>query len=125
MSLPVELELVFEAFDRNAQVNRAVLATLDMRDLDTSDGVGGFTIGQHLADIVGFRRDWLARVSPEHAERLEDATDVDAPNWLRAGSIDGLEAAFEAGDDAIREAVLSAVAAGRRYEAAYASHPAS
>ena len=32
MSLPVELELVFEAFDRNAQVNRAVLATLDMRD---------------------------------------------------------------------------------------------
>lgn len=124
MSLPAELEQVLEAFDRNAQVNRAVLATLGMRDLDHGDGVGGFTVGQHLADIVGFRSDWLSRVSPEHAARLDDPTDVDAPNWLRASSIDELQAAFEAGDAAIRDAVLSAVAAGRSFSAAYASHPA-
>ena len=124
MSLPEELELVFEAFDRNAQVNRAILTTLDMGDLDTSDGVGGFTIGQHLADVVGFRRDWLMRVSPEHAERLADATDEHARNWLRAASIDELQDAFTEGDAAVRDAVRSAVEEGRRFEAAYASHPA-
>ena len=124
MSLPKELELIFEAFDRNAQVNREVLATLDMGDLDYGDGVGGFTVGQHLADIVSFRRDWLMRVSPEHAGRLAEATDEHAPNWLRAASIEELQAAFTEGDAAIRDAVLDAVEAGRRFEAAYASHPA-
>jgi len=124
VSVPKELELVFEAFDRNARVNRAVLETLAMGDLDTSDGVGGFTVGQHLADVVGFRREWLMRVSPEHAERLADATDEHAPNWLLASSIDDLQAAFTEGDAAIRDAVLSAVEQGRRFEAAYASHPA-
>lgn len=124
MAMPKELEQVFEAFDRNARVNREVLATLDMRDLDHSDGVGGFTVGQHLADIVGFRRDWLMRVSPEHAQRLADATDEADPHWLRAERIDDLQAAFDQGDAAIRDAVLSAVNEGRRFEAAYASHPA-
>ncbi len=121
--MPKELEQVFEAFDRNARVNRAVLSTLDMRDLDHSDGVGGFTIGQHLADIVGFRRDWLMRVSPEHAQRIADATDEAAPNWLRAERIEDLQAAFDEGDAAIRDAVRTAVNEGRRFEAAYASHP--
>ncbi|MDA0700194.1 MAG: damage-inducible protein DinB [bacterium] len=124
MSLPKELELVYEAFERNARVNRAVLATLDMGDLDYGDGVGGFSIGQHLADIVGFRRDWLSRVSPEHAERLLDITDADAPNRLKAGSIGELQAAFDDGDAAIRDAVLDAVRDGRRFDRAYASHPA-
>ena len=124
MSVPQDLALLFEAFDRNARVNRAVLATLHARDLDTSDGVGGFSIGQHLADVVGFRRGWLSRVSPEHAERLADVTDGDAPNWLRVGTIAELQAAFDNGDAAIRDAVLDAVRDGRRFERAYASHPA-
>jgi uncharacterized damage-inducible protein DinB len=122
--MPQELVLVFEAFDRNARVNRETLATLNMSDLDDGDGVGGFTIGQHLADIVGFRRDWLTRVSPEHADRLTDVTDADAPNWLKAERIADLQAAFDEGDAAIRDAVLSAVLEGRRFEGAYASHPA-
>jgi uncharacterized damage-inducible protein DinB len=124
VSIPPELELVFEAFDRNARVNRATLATLSMRDLDHDDGMGGFSVGQHLADIVGFRRDWLSRVSPEHAQRLADPTDAGAPHWLRATTIEELQTAFDDGDAAIRDAVLDAVRTGRRFEGAYASHPA-
>ena len=124
MTLPQELTLVFEAFERNARVNRAVLATLDMPNLNVDDGMGGFSIGQHLADIVSFRRSWLSAVAPEHAERLPDPIDMSAPTWLAASSIAELQSSFDAGDAAVRDAVLSAVAAGRRFEVAYASHPA-
>ena len=115
MSVPAELQLIFEAFDRNARVTRALLATLSMEDLDHSDGVGGYSVGQHLADIVDFRPGWLSRVSPAHAETVPDVTG-DTPNWLTIGSIAELQAAFDAGDEAIKEAVLDAVreAASRR-----------
>lgn len=122
--LPQELALVVEAFDRNARVNRAVLATLDMALLDVEDGVGGFSIGQHLADVVSFRRSWLSKVAPEYAQRVPDPIDMHAPTWLAATSIAELQASFDAGDAAVREAVVDAVAAGRRFEAAYVSHPA-
>jgi uncharacterized damage-inducible protein DinB len=124
VTMPQELALIFEAFDRNARVNRAVLATLDMPTLDHHDGVGGFNIGQHLADIVSFRADWLRRVAPEYAGPIPDAIDESAPTWLKAKSIQDLEQAFDAGDAAVRDAVLDAVRAGRRFEGAYESHPA-
>ena len=124
MKLPRELTLILEAFERNARVNRAVLATLEMPMLDHVDGMGGFSIGQHLADIVSFRRSWLNTVSPEHAERVPDPIDMNAPTWLAAASIAELQAAFDAGDTAVRDAVLEAVTEGRRFGGAYASHPA-
>jgi uncharacterized damage-inducible protein DinB len=122
--LPEEIRLVVEAFDRNADVNRAVLATLDMSVLGYGDGMGGYTIGQHLADVVSFRREKLEAVSPEHAERVPDVIDGDAPNWLAVTSIDELQAAFDAGDGAMRDAVVAATVAGRRFEGLYESHPA-
>jgi len=124
MALPEELWLVFEAFDRNAEVNRATLATLDMQALNHGDGVGGYSVGQHLADIVSFRREKIETVAPAYAERIPDVTDVNAPTWLGVASIDELRAAFDAGDAAMRDAVQEAVEAGRRFEALYASHPA-
>jgi uncharacterized damage-inducible protein DinB len=124
MALPEELRLVFEAFDRNAEVNRATLATLDMEALNHSDGVGGYSVGQHLADIVSFRREKIEAVAPAYAERVPDVIDVNAPTWLGVASIDELRAAFEAGDAAMRDAVQAAVEAGRRFEDLYASHPA-
>ena len=123
MSNPAELELLFEAFDRNARVNRATLATLTMEDLNHSDGKGGFNVGQHLADVVQFRPGWLSRVSPAHAEGVPDVTG-DTPTWLTVASIDELQGAFDAGDAAIKEAVISAVNEGRKFEGAYPSHPA-
>jgi uncharacterized damage-inducible protein DinB len=124
MTLPTEVKLIFESFDRNARVNRAVLATLDMAVLGYSDGVGGYNIGQHLAEIVEFRYGWLSRVSPRHAEGTRDVTDGELPTWLTIRSIEELQEAFESGDAAMREAVLSAVDEGRRFEGYYQSHPA-
>ncbi len=124
MVLPEELRLVFEAFDRNAEVNRATLATLDMPSLNHADGVGGYNVGQHLADIVSFRREKVEAVAPAHAERVPDVTDGNAPTWLAVASIEELRAAFDAGDAAMRDAVLEAVVEGRRFEGTYESHPA-
>lgn len=124
MTQPQDMALVLEAFERNARVNRAVLETLDMALLDVEDGVGGFSIGQHLADVVSFRRSWLSTVSPEHAQRVPDPIDMNAPTWLAASSIAELQASFDAGDAAVREAVLDALRDGRRFTGAYTSHPA-
>jgi uncharacterized damage-inducible protein DinB len=124
MGRPDELSLVLEAFDRNARVNRAVLATLTMHDLDHSDGVGGYSIGQHLADIVSFRREKVAAVAPAHAEQVPDPIDETARTWLAAHSIDELQAAFDAGDAAMRATVVEAASAGLRFQGLYESHPA-
>lgn len=124
MDVPAELKVIFEAFERNSRVTRALLATMKMEDLDYSDGVGGFSIGQHVADIVDFRPGWLSKVSPKHAEQVPDVTDPNDPNWLAAKSIEELQAAFDAGDAAVKEAVLSAVQEGRSFEKVYESHPA-
>ena len=80
-------------------MNRAVLATLHMPVLAFEDGTGSFSIGQHLADIVSFRREWLSTVSPEHAEQVPDPIDAGAAQrrssaWRRrpgrSGAIDAL-----------------------------------
>jgi uncharacterized damage-inducible protein DinB len=124
MAVPEELNLLFESFERNGRTNRALLDTLKMDDLNYADGVGGFNLGQHLADMVEFRPGWLARVSPDHAGQAPDVIDGAAPTWLKVTSIDELQVAFDAGDAAIRDAVLSAMQEGRKFEEAYQSHPA-
>src|SRR5690606_11786154 len=90
-----------------------------LEDLNHEDGVGGFSIGQHLADIVSFRPDWLSRVSPRHAERVPNVIDESSPTWLGIESIDQLQAAFEAGDAALRDAVVDVVNEGRSFEGVY------
>jgi uncharacterized damage-inducible protein DinB len=107
-----------------ATVDGRTLATLDMQALHHSDGVGGYSVGQHLADIVSFRREKIEAVAPAYAERVPDVIDVTAPTWLAVASIEELRAAFDAGDAAMRDAVLEAVEGGRRFEALYVSHPA-
>lgn len=124
MALPDGMDVVFEAFDRNARVNRAILDTLDPSHLGRSDGSGGYSVGQHLADIVSFRREKVHAVAPEHAIGVPDVIDGDAATWLATERIDELQAAFDAGDEAIRSAVRAAVAEGRRFGGPYAWHPA-
>ena len=119
------IELVLESFERNGRVNRAILASLKMPDLEQSDGTGGWNIGQLLAEMAEFRYGWLKRVSPEHAESVPSVADGDETSfWLTAKSIEELQRAFDAGDAAAREAVVSAVNEGRKFEGAYESHPA-
>ena len=86
MELPELLQIPFESFARNARVNRVTLATIKSADLTYSDGVGGFNIGQHLADIVNFRPDWLKHVSPEHAAKVPSVVN-DSPTWLATDDI--------------------------------------
>lgn len=124
MSIPTQISLLLDSFDRNARVTRALLDTLTMEDLDYEDGSGGFNVGQHLADIVNFRPFWLSRVSPEHAEHVRDVPDESSPTWLGVSNIAELQAAFDEGDAAIKEAVLDALNEGRSFENAYSSHPA-
>ena len=115
---------MLESFDRNARVTRALLETLTMEDLEYSDGQGGFNIGQHLADIVEFRPGWLSRVSPEHAAKVPNVVDDGSATWLKVESIAELQDAFDAGDAAVREAVLAAVASGDGFSGVYETHPA-
>lgn len=118
------IEFVLESFDRNGRVNRATLATIVMEDLEHDDGAGGFTVGQHLADMAEFRYNWLTRVSPQHAESVPSIADTDGSTfWLTVKSVDELQRAFDAGDAAVREAVTSAVREGRKFTGAYESHP--
>lgn len=117
--------LAFDAFDRNARVNAATLDDLTDDLLAFPDDTGGFGIGQHLADMVSFRRDWLSRVAPVYAERIADPTDLDHPTWLRARTIAELRTDVDAGDDALRDAVADRLAEGRAFEGVYASHPAA
>src|SRR5690606_13764316 len=121
--LPEILQIPLESFARNARVNRVTLATLKPADLTYSDGVGGFNIGQHLADIVNFRPDWLANVSPEHPARTPHIVG-ETETWLLPTDIAAIQTAFDAGDAAMRDAVIDAVRHGRSFEAVYTSHPA-
>ena len=122
MELPEILQIPFESFARNARVNRVTLATIKSADLTYSDGVGGFNIGQHLADIVNFRPDWLKHVSPEHAAKVPNVVN-DSSTWLATDDIAVIQEAFDAGDAAMREAVLDAVREGRSFTGVYTSHP--
>lgn len=124
MSVPPEVALLFESFDRNSRVTRALLDTLTMDDLNHEDGVGGFSVGQHLADIVSFRRDWLSRVAPAHAERAKNVIDEASPTWLGVSSVAELQEGFDEGDAAMKAAVLEAMAEGRGFVGYYESHPA-
>ncbi|ULH16313.1 DinB family protein [Deinococcus sp. KNUC1210] len=108
--------LVLESFARNGRVNAALIAALTADDLTRSNGPDGNTIAELLAHIADFRRGWLSRISPAHAEQLTRSSD-------QAG-VSELQAAFEAGDRAALEAVQAAYAEGRTFEAAYRSDPA-
>ena len=118
------IDLILESFDRNGRVNRAVLTSLEMSDLAIDDGAGGWNVGQLLAEMAGFRYGWLTRVSPRHAESVPSVVDGNETDfWLTVKSIAELQEGFDAGDRAAREAVVSAVDEGRKFQGAYESHP--
>ena len=117
--------LVVDAFDRNARVNAATLDDLGDDLLTFEDDTGGFSVGQHLADMVSFRRGKLNQVASEYAARIPDPIDLDHPTWLRARTVADLKDDFAAGDAAMRAAVTEAVAERRAFEGVYSSHPAA
>jgi uncharacterized damage-inducible protein DinB len=126
MSQPLELQLLLQSFERNGRVNQAILEALTEEDLATSDDRGGWSIGQHLGHIAEFRHEWLARISPAHAEELPPVIDRDKQGvYLLTHNLDDFDNALTTGDSAALAAVFSALDENRLFEVAYQSHPAS
>lgn len=119
------VELLLLAFERNSRANAALLAGIVNSDLSLSYG-GGWSVAQHLCHLAAFRRGWLMRVSPKHAERLELVAEAgDGEDDVRplVSAVDEIADAFRAGDAAALAAVEEALAEGRLFEGYYQQHP--
>jgi uncharacterized damage-inducible protein DinB len=116
--------LVFDAFDRNAEVNAALLDALADADLHVPDGRGGWSVGKHLGHLAEFRHGWLSHIAPVHAERIPSVVEGGEADFvLTVTTVAELAEAFRAGDAAARTAVRERLAAGRSFERVYVSHP--
>lgn len=116
--------LAFDAFDRNGEVNAALLAALDDADLHVPDARGGWTVGQHLGHLAEFRQGWLGFIAPAHAAGIPSVIEGGETDFvLTATTVADLAAAFHAGDAAALAAVRERLDAGRSFERVYTSHP--
>lgn len=119
-------EVLTEAWRRNARVNEGLLDHLSPELMKVSDGHGGWTVGQHVVEMLGFRKDWLSRISPRHQEKLEVMYRV-VGETFEPTTLDSqvLKAAFRDADAAALAAVTDALAAGGSFgKSTYATHPA-
>ncbi len=63
---------VLTAWARNLEVDRALLRHLTPEMLSARTPGGGFTVGQHLAHMVGVTKHWGMLIDPERLEPLPD-----------------------------------------------------
>ena len=120
-------DILLDSFARNGRVNAALLSSLTEADLDLWDNAGGWTVGQHLGHLAGFRKGWLSEISPPHAEALHyviSASQATGAFWLSTRDLHDIAAAFAAGDAAALSAVQEALAQGRSFVGVYESNPA-
>lgn len=124
-----DLTFLLESFQRNARVNQFLLEHLTPEDLALSDGRGGWTLGQHLNHMAGFRGGWLVAISPEYAETT-NALAGGKPIWeWKTDNLAELGEMFAAGDEASIKAVEAHLASGKPFadpwnEGTYPSNPA-
>lgn len=119
-------ELLLIAFERNSRVNAALFAGIAPPDLDYAGGSGGWSIGKHLCHLASFRREWLGRLSPQHAERLTSIVgfaDDSSDFWPLTSDPLEIATAFRDGDAAAVAAVEAALDEGRLFEASHRSDP--
>lgn len=124
-TMPVPVDLILLAVERNSRVNAAMLAGIGDDDLRFEAG-GGWSIGKHLCHLASFRYGWLSVVSPEHASRLKPVVEYgETEDDLipLARTVNEISTAFREGDMAALDAVNLAVAEGRQFQDAYRSHP--
>ncbi|ACO44910.1 DinB family protein [Deinococcus deserti] len=116
--------LILSAFRRNARVNTVLLSTMTSADLDINDSRGGWSVGQHLGHLAGFRAGWLSHISPAHASGLPEVVAGTEENfWLTTRDVAQLAHALDKGDEAALNAVQAALDEGRGFEGVYTSHP--
>ena len=118
-----DLTLLHESLRRNGRVNGILLSALTEPDLHLCDGRGGFTLGQLLGHMAGFRVGWLSEISPVPAEVLSKVLNKqDVWLWQPRDSQEVADA-FHGGDELAVRAVQDALAEGRSL-GSYKSHPA-
>jgi uncharacterized damage-inducible protein DinB len=116
--------LAFDAFDRNAEVNAALLDALADADLSVPDRRGGWNVGKHLGHLAEFRAGWLGFIAPAHARGIPSVVEGDEADFaLTVSAVEDLAEAFRVGDAAARAAVRERLAAGGSFERVYVSHP--
>ena len=124
MGPDADSDRLFDAFDRNAEVNAALLDALVDADLHVPDGRGGWSVGKHLGHLADFRSGWLGTIAPAHARGLPAVVEGGETDFvLTATTVAEVAEAFRAGDAAARAAVRELLAEGRSFERVYASHP--
>ncbi|GGK31983.1 damage-inducible protein DinB [Deinococcus malanensis] len=120
-----DTDLILSTFRRNARVNAVLLATVTAADLDLGDGRGGWSVGQHLGHLAGFRAGWLSHISPAHASGLpEVVAGTEERFWLTTRDVAQLADALDRGDEAALNAVQAALTEKRGFDGVYTSHPA-
>jgi uncharacterized damage-inducible protein DinB len=123
------LDLLLEAFSRNARVTEFLLNAMSDEDLGRSDGKGGMTIAHMLSHMGISRGGWLADMSPEYAASTKALTGG-KPLWeWHTSDRSSIKAMFKAGDEAAIQAVKAHLASGEPFAdpwkvGTYQSNPA-
>ena len=124
-TMPVPVDLILLAFERNSRVNAAMLAGIGDADLRFEAG-GGWSIGKLLCHLASFRRQWLAEIAPKHAaglRSLADYTDDGRDFEPLTDDLLVIADAFRAGDAAVVAAVHAALTERRPFPGFYRSDP--
>lgn len=118
-------QVVLESFSRNARVNRSLLGALTSEHLDLRDPAGGWTIGQHLCDMIDFRRSWMETIAPEQAEKVTYLHQVLENNDFapRTKDLQEIQQILDQADAQSLEAVQQKLSSNTGFEKVYETHP--
>lgn len=123
------IDLLLEAFRRNARVNEFLLDALSDADLARTDGRGGMTVAQMFSHMGVSRGGWLVDMAPEYAATTKALTGG-KPVWeWQASSREDIRAMLRAGDEAAVQAVQAHLQSGQPFAdpwkvGTYQSNPA-
>lgn len=123
-TLPVHLDPILLAFERNTRVNAAMLAGIADEDLTFAAG-GGWSICKHLCHLASFRLGWLSVISPERAGELKPIIEFgeEGDFTVLVSHVDEISDAIRLADEVALDVVNLAVAEGRIFDQVYRSHP--
>ncbi|GEM47996.1 DinB family protein [Deinococcus cellulosilyticus] len=118
-------QVVLESFSRNARVNRSLLGALTSEHLNLRDPAGGWTIGQHLCDMIDFRRGWMETIAPEQTEKVTYLhTMLDERTFgPRTQNLQEIQQILDQADQVAVEAVQEKLSADAGFQKVYESHP--
>ncbi|MDX2005899.1 MAG: DinB family protein [Meiothermus sp.] len=109
------LDLILEAFKRNARVTEFLLDALTDEDLALSDGKGGMTVAHMLSHMAVSRGGWLVDMSPEYAASTKALVGEQSIWAWQTNDRAAIKAMFKTGDEAATQAVQAHLASGQPF----------